>query len=111
MTLLERITELARSKNISIRQLERECQIGNGVIDNWSKSYPRSDKLLNVANYLHVSIEYLLTGKEKESLTSKEQELLSYFRQLPESEQLRELGRLEARAEMFKGKLSESKIG
>lgn len=101
MNLLDRIIEKTKEKGISIRQLERACNMGNGVIDNWSRSWPRSDKLMTVANYLQTSVEYLLTGKENENLTEEEKELLKYFRQLPEREKMRELGKMETRAEQF----------
>lgn len=108
MSLLDRIIEKTKEKGISIRQLERACNMGNGVIDNWSSSWPRSDKLLAVANYLQISVEYLLTGKENEDLTEEEKELLRYFRQLPIREQMKEIGRLEEKAEQYSDQLETS---
>lgn len=80
MNLLDRIIALTKDKGISIRQLERACNMGNGVIDNWSKSYPRSDKLLAVANYLQTSVDYLLTGKYGKDLTPEEENLVEAYR-------------------------------
>lgn len=113
MTVCERIFQKIEEKKLKTSDLARILDVQQSVISNWKKrnTTPPMEYALFICEFLDVSIEWLITGKENQELTSKDKELLSYFRQLPEPEQLRELGRLEARAEMFKGKLSESKIG
>lgn len=63
MNLYERIKELAKSKNISIRQLEENLGLANATIRRWGTQNPGADKLTKVADFFHVSVDYLL-GKE-----------------------------------------------
>ena len=63
MTIYDRVKELAKSRNISIRELEKRLGFGNGTISKWIDS-GSIEKVSKVANYFHVSIDYLL-GKEE----------------------------------------------
>ncbi|MGN1410991.1 MAG: helix-turn-helix domain-containing protein [Oscillospiraceae bacterium] len=67
---------------------------------------PSLEYVSRISEFLGVSCDYLLTGKEpipkatmievpKPQLTENEQEMLSVFRMLSEREQLKEIGRLE----------------
>lgn len=60
MNIKERIHELAKARGISIPRLEEELKLGNGTISRWSKSSPSVSKLLPIANYFNVSIDYLI---------------------------------------------------
>ncbi|MGJ0845947.1 helix-turn-helix domain-containing protein [Tissierella praeacuta] len=62
--ILERIEFLTNKNGMTIAELERKANVGNGVIRRWGKSIPTSDKLLRVANILGTSMEYLLLGEE-----------------------------------------------
>lgn len=62
--LFEKIQELCKSKNITIAALERECGLGNATIKKWGTSIPSGDRLAKVADYFHVSVDYLL-GREQ----------------------------------------------
>lgn len=62
----DRIKALAKAKNMGLPALEKELGFGNGTILKWDKSVPASDKLKLVADYFGVSMEYLLTGEQKE---------------------------------------------
>lgn len=65
MTVLERIKETCRSrKNISITVLEENLGYSNGSLAK-AKDIP-SSRICDIANYLDVSMEYLMTGKEPE---------------------------------------------
>ncbi len=66
MTLKTRIKELANAKGLSLPNLESELGFGSGTIVKWDKSTPNVDKLQKVANYLGVSIDYLVTGEIEE---------------------------------------------
>ena len=63
MTLRDRIRELANKKGMSLPVLESELGFGNGTIVKWDKASPNSEKLTKVADYFHVSVDYLL-GRE-----------------------------------------------
>lgn len=60
MTLKDRIRVLANSKGMSLPTLEAELGFGNGTIVKWDKASPNSEKLSKVADYFHVSVDYLL---------------------------------------------------
>lgn len=62
--MVERIRELCREKGISILKLEMACGFSNGSVNKWSRQSPSADKLLTVASFFGVSMEYLLTGKQ-----------------------------------------------
>ncbi len=57
-----------------------------------------------------MSLEYLITGKEKSpSLPEDELELLTYYKELPEREQMKLIGRASALAEVYKEQVEEPK--
>lgn len=62
--MLDIIQKLCKEKGITIAELERKADLGNGTIRRWDKSYPSIDKAMNVANILNVSVDYLYHGKE-----------------------------------------------
>ena len=64
MNTLEIIQELCAEKGTNPSRLEIELGLGKGTIHKWAKSYPNTEKLLKVAEYFNVSIDYLL-GKQK----------------------------------------------
>lgn len=66
MNLYERIQELAKSKNISIRQLEEKLGLANATIRRWWIQNPGIDKVQAVAKFFHVSVDYLLGNEEIE---------------------------------------------
>lgn len=64
MDLYERIKELAAQKHISIRQLEEKLGIANGTIRQWGRKNPGVNNVKLVADYFHVTVDYLLSGEE-----------------------------------------------
>ncbi|BFH59410.1 helix-turn-helix domain-containing protein [Paenibacillus azoreducens] len=60
MGLLENIQHLCEEIGTSVPKLEQELGFGKGSIYKWAKSSPTLDKLEKVANYLKVSLDYLL---------------------------------------------------
>lgn len=61
MDVLERVTQLCKKKGMSISQLEKDLDYGNGSLAK-SKSMS-ADRMYKIAQYFGVSMEYLLTGK------------------------------------------------
>lgn len=49
--------------------ISRETGISNMTLSDWKhgKSVPKADKLQIIAEYFDVSVEYLMTGKEKDA--------------------------------------------
>lgn len=110
MCIVDIIKQLSNAQGMSITTLEQTVGLGNGTIGKWRKQSPSCDKLKLVADYLSVSIDYLLTGEEKSpSLPEDELELLTYYKDLPEREQMKLIGRASALAEIYKEQ-AETKI-
>lgn len=62
--LLEKIKYLCSCHNITIAQLEKKLNFGNGTVHKWCKSQPSAEKVFKVAQYFGVSLEYLFDKKE-----------------------------------------------
>lgn len=78
--MVEIIQKLAKKRNISFRQLEIELQLSNGTIRTWDRKAPSYDKILKIAQYFNVSMEYIITGKNG-NYTQEEIELINKFRE------------------------------
>lgn len=60
----ENILKQCKEQGISIMQLEKECEIGNGTIGGWRNGNPRLDTLKKVADRFHVTVDELMKGGE-----------------------------------------------
>lgn len=67
MTLYERIESLRKSRGLSQGELEKELNFSNGSVSKWKKSTPTPDRLKKIAEYFGVTVDWLMTGDEKES--------------------------------------------
>ena len=81
MTLVERIKLKCQENGTNIRRLEEATGMGNGTIRKWDTQCPSYDKVIKVANYLNVTINWLLFEKEAADLTPEERELVDCYRQ------------------------------
>ncbi|WP_342440612.1 helix-turn-helix transcriptional regulator [Lysinibacillus sp. FSL K6-0075] len=68
MSLVERIRTLCKEKKITIAELERKTGISNGQIRKWGSSIPGIDKLEAIADYFHVSTDFLLGRSDQRYL-------------------------------------------
>ena len=78
MNLTECIKELCSKYQISINKLEHELKLGQGSIRKWGDSPPSTDRLMLVADYFNVSIDWMLGRRTELSLDEKE--LLESYR-------------------------------
>lgn len=62
--IYDNIKALADKKGMSIAEIEKKAQIGNGIIGKWKESAPNVASLLKVAKVLGVSINTLTKGYE-----------------------------------------------
>lgn len=62
MNTFDRIKDLCDKHGITIAELERRANVGNGTIRRWGDTLPAGDKLQRVAKILNVSIDYLVNG-------------------------------------------------
>lgn len=67
MNSVERVKSLCKEKKIPISRLERDLGYSNGYIGQLRKGVFPTDRLVEIANYLNVSIDYLLSGEKKEA--------------------------------------------
>ncbi|WP_088815674.1 MULTISPECIES: helix-turn-helix domain-containing protein [Listeria] len=72
MNTFERIKQLCEQQKISISELERKLNFGNGIIRKWEKAAPNSDKLQKVADYFNVSTDYLLLRTDNPYMNSED---------------------------------------
>lgn len=63
-TMLERIDGLCKQKGISIARLCEILGFSGNSIYKWDKSSPSIEKVIKVADYFDVSVEYILGRSE-----------------------------------------------
>lgn len=77
MNLYENVKAIAKEKGYSINRLEKELGFARSYISKFKNITPSMDKVQKIADFLGVSVDYLLIGKEKEiggqTLTSKDE--------------------------------------
>lgn len=66
MNSVERVKALCKERKIAISRLEKDLGFSNGYIGQLKKGVFPDDRLKMIANYFDVSIDYLMTGAEKE---------------------------------------------
>lgn len=71
--MYDRIKELSKARGLSINKLEMELKMAKGYLSKIDKVKPSNERLMSIANYFNVSLEYLTTGDEKGKNTSLNQ--------------------------------------
>lgn len=64
MTTFERIKNLADNQKISLQKVAIDIGLSENAIYGWKTRKPKGDDLAKVADYFHVSVDYLL-GRDK----------------------------------------------
>jgi transcriptional regulator with XRE-family HTH domain len=77
MTIRERVKKLCSENNISMNKLECECGFAKGYLSKLDKSSPNSAKLQLIADFFGVTLDYIMTGVEKQVSITEQSELLS----------------------------------
>lgn len=97
MSLSERIKALAAAKGETFASLERTVGFGQGTIRRWDTNVPSADRLLEIANLLDTSMDYLMTGQypTSQDISTDERDLLDVYRSLSERKQGQVRGYLE----------------
>lgn len=62
MSIVDRLQAIVKERGTTFKQLERDVGLGNGTIRRWEEQSPRLDKLTKVADYLQVSLDFLVYG-------------------------------------------------
>lgn len=71
MSLVKTIKMLCDERKVTFAEVEREIAISNGQIRRWDNASPKSETLSKVADYFHVSTDFLLGRTDKKYLELK----------------------------------------
>lgn len=66
MNTVERIKSICKERHIPISKLEKDLGFGNAYISGLRKGTVPDDRLRCIADYLGLSVDYLMTGKESQ---------------------------------------------
>ena len=69
----EKIKELAEKQGISLNKLEEKLGYSRNTIYNMRKSTPNSERISEIADYFHVSTDYLLGRTDNPAIAGKPQ--------------------------------------
>ena len=94
--MYSRFVEIAQEKGMTPYKIHKLTGISQSTFTAWKQgiSTPKHEKLKKIAECLGVSVDYLITGEEKEKtppvgevLTEGEQTLIDLYRMVPEDKQ------------------------
>lgn len=99
MEIIERILKTLDKKDKMAVDLCRLLGIQQSTFSSWKtrKKNPPAEYLKTIADFLGVSLDYLITGEDaapKKYTTSTEDELLELFRSLPDAKKYEFIGEI-----------------
>lgn len=99
MEIIERIYVLLDEKDKRAYELCAKLDIRTSTMSTWKtrSNDPPAKYMKTIADFLGVSLDYLLTGKEapvRKTTSTEEDELLELFRSLPEPKKYEFVGEL-----------------
>ena len=88
MSIKERVKDLCKEKGISLNKLEQEIGVASGYLSKLDNPGIKTVKL--IADYFNVSVDYLMTGEEKEvpTFSTDHIELISAYDKLSSADKL-----------------------
>ncbi|MDM8277810.1 helix-turn-helix transcriptional regulator [Ligilactobacillus aviarius] len=78
MTTFERIKKLAKNRGVTLQKVANELGFGESTLYKWKKQTPNGEYLAKVADYFHVSVDYLL-GRENSESVSDQKDLKKFL--------------------------------
>ena len=68
----QRIKDLAKHRNISVKQMLDDCELNKNVLSTMSArgSMPKTDNIARIADYLGCSVDYLLGRSDSPEKTA-----------------------------------------
>jgi transcriptional regulator with XRE-family HTH domain len=80
-TIYERIEHLIDSRNMTKKSFCEELKISTGNLGEWKRgnSVPSAKKLIEIAGYFKISLDWLMTGKDPGAGTELHEEPADYF--------------------------------
>ncbi|MCR5623093.1 MAG: helix-turn-helix domain-containing protein [Treponema sp.] len=99
--LVMRIDDRLKEKNLKRKALAEACGFNVANVTKWDRygSLPTADTAYLIAQELGVSVEWLLTGRERDGLSAEERRLLDGWRQLDGRDREDVLGIVEMKLE------------
>lgn len=67
--IADRIRAVCDARGIKYKDMLRACGLGENTLQNMKTSIPKSDTLAMIADYLHISTDFLL-GRDVSEMTS-----------------------------------------
>ena len=64
MNIFDRVQKLIKAQGLTVKQLERECDLANATIRRWETQTPNIESVRRVAHRLNVSTDYLHVRKK-----------------------------------------------
>lgn len=101
MTVFDRIQILAKKRDMSVTTVATNLGFSPNLFYQWKTSTPSSERLQMVADYLGVTSEYLLTGKESDSTEETSMAKQVMMRMDTEWLSEKELNEIESEMERF----------
>ncbi len=83
MPIVQRIKAVAAKQGLSLPQLEQQLGFGTRTIYKWDKNSPSIEKVAAVANFLNISLSWLVTGNYE---TTTSDSVINKFEQLSDTD-------------------------
>ena len=64
--MIETIRELCKKNNITPTKLEEELGFSQGLISRWKDKTPNIDRIIDIADYFHVSLDEVVGYKQQD---------------------------------------------
>jgi transcriptional regulator with XRE-family HTH domain len=92
-TITERIRTALEVKGLKRGDFYQYANINSQSLINWDErgSMPAADTAIKMADFLNVSVRWLITGTEDPSITQEELDLLMLFRELDDQDDRAEI--------------------
>lgn len=116
MTFIEYILKAMEKQEITAYKLCKDIGLSQQTFSNWKAGKtPALDTAMKIVIYLGLSADEIFGIKPTQvQLTENETELLKAFQKLPDREQIKEIGKMEEKAERYSNQqeqLSTSRTG
>lgn len=81
----DNLKQACENKGLTVTALLKELGMGTANGTFWKDgSSPKADVVIQISEFLDVSTDFLLLGKEKNIADEQEQELINIFRDIPD---------------------------
>lgn len=83
LQIVERISSVCRMRGIVRKEVSEALKLPDNCFSNWSArgTVPAGDICIRIADYLEVSAEWLITGKD-DKMSNEEKKLLTIYQKL-----------------------------